>query len=423
MNRKTGIISLLSLFLLINVALSGCSSSINSNSVDDSTTIKLMMWGNGPSEAQGDRQIIEAFEKENPDIQVELVVAPYDNIMQKFVTMSAGNNQPDLIWVQDSYLADFAEKGLLRELDGDLEKAGLSKEEWLPGAIERGTWDNRIYALPRDLITINIAYNRDMFDAAGVTYPQKNWTWDDFLDAAKKLTIRDENGRTVQFGMASYSWQEAIVQNGGALFSPNGSEVLMDRPETVEAIQWVADLTTVHHVAPTTAESQGLGDLFLAGKAAMTFSGPWNWRAYTEETDFKFDVVEVPGGKAGNKSQLLGLPIAIGSQTRHPAQSWKLLEFLTHGKGQEIQSDIVGAYPSVNRAEHFFLKGKYSPEHVEAVPNAMKENTVVMPLFPDLAQAQDLIQPVVDEIARGKERAEVALPKLADQIRKKFGIK
>jgi maltose-binding protein MalE len=70
-----------------------------------------------------------------------------------------------------------------------------------------------------------------------------------------------------------------------------------------------------------------------------------------------------------------------------------------------------------------FLDGQYSPESVEAVPKAMKENTVVMPSFPNLAQAHDLIQPVVDEIARGKQRAEVALPKLADQIRKKFDMK
>ncbi|MET3941966.1 multiple sugar transport system substrate-binding protein [Paenibacillus sp. PvP094] len=420
--RKMKTLSGLIFLILMCLLLTSCTQA-GQTEEGDQKTIRIMMWGNGPAEVNGDRQIIEEFEKQNQDIRVEIVVAPYDNIMQKFVTMSAGNDQPDLVWIQDVYLADFAEKGLLLELNKYMDREKLNKEDWLPGAMERGTWEDKLYALPRDLITINIAYNKDMFDEAGVTYPQDNWTWDEFLDAAKKLTKRDEKGRTLQFGMASYSWQEAIVANGGGLFSQDGSEVLMDSPETIEALQWVADLTTVHHVAPTTAESQGLGDLFLAGKAAMTFSGPWNWKAYTEETKFSFDVVETPAGKAGNKSQLLGLPIAIGSQTKHPDEAWRLLEFLTHGGGQDIQSNIVGAYPSVKRAEKMFLDGQYSPESVEAVPKAMKENTVVMPSFPNLAQAHDLIQPVVDEIARGKQRAEVALPKLADQIRKKFDMK
>lgn len=412
-----------SILMTCCLLLTGCAADNGGVNADGTKTIRIMMWGNGPSEVSGDRQIIEEFEKQNPGIKVEIVVAPYDNIMQKFVTMSAGNNQPDLVWIQDTFLADFAEKGLLLDLDNFFKEKGMNKEDWLPGAIQRGSWNGKLYALPRDLITINIAYNKDMFDKAGVPYPKDNWTWNDFLDAAKKLTIRDAKGRTTQFGMTSYSWQEAIVENGGALFSQDGSKVLMDSPNTIEALQWVADLTNVHHVAPTTAESQGLGDLFLAGKAAMTFSGPWNWKAYTEEAKFKFDVAEVPAGRAGNKSQLLGLPIAIGSQTKHPEEAWKLLEYLTHGGGQDIQSNIVGAYPSVKRAEPFFLEGQYSPDNVESVPKSMKENTVVMPSFPSLAQAQDLIQPVVDEIARGKERADVALPKLADKIRKKFNMK
>ncbi|MBJ9992407.1 hypothetical protein [Paenibacillus sp. S28] len=71
-------------------------------------------------------------------------------------------------------------------------------------------------------------------------------------------------------------------------------------------------------------------------------------------------------------------------------------------RGQDIQSNIVGAYPSVRRAEPFFLQGQYSPDNVKSVPKSMKENTVVMPSFPSSAQAQDLIQPVPHAVCNGK---------------------
>lgn len=183
---KTKLLSGLAILILMCMTLTSCTEAAQEDS-SGKKTIRIMMWGNGPAEVNGDRQIIEEFEKQNQDINVDIVVAPYDNIMQKFVTMSAGNDQPDLIWIQDVYLADFAEKGLLLELNNYMESNKLSREDWLPGAMERGTWADKLYALPRDLITINIAYNKDMFDEAGVSYPQDNWTWDEFLDAAKNL--------------------------------------------------------------------------------------------------------------------------------------------------------------------------------------------------------------------------------------------
>ncbi|MGM7721665.1 sugar ABC transporter substrate-binding protein [uncultured Metabacillus sp.] len=420
--RFTLFVSVLLAFALLLAGCSESSGGSGESSDGKKTTLRVLVWGNGPEELKGEEEIYAKFEEENPNINVELIHAPYDQVMDKFVTMSAGGDQPDLVWLQSAYLPGFAEQGLLMKLDDLIEKAGINKEDWLPGGVEMGTWDETIYALPRDIISHHIVYNKDMFDKAGVPYPQDGWTWDDYVETAKKLTI-EENGKIVQFGSASYSWEEALVENGAAKFSQDGSEVLVDSPEAIEAIQWAADLSNVHHVSPTATESQGLGDLFLAGKAAMAFTGPWNWRPYTTEGKFNWDIVEVPAGKAGNKSQLLGLPIAIGANTEHPEEAWTLLEYLTHGGGQEIQSEIVGAYPSVKSATEKFSEGEYAPANVDTVHQAMEENTVVTPNFPTYSEAMNTLQPVIDQIMNGEVKAEDALPKVADKIRSQLNMK
>ena len=420
MNKKINVVS-------VGVAsiamLSACSG--DGASGDGDVTLRMLAWGNGPAELQGEREILDVFEKENPGIKVELSNVPWENYNERLTTMSAGRNQPDVFWMIDAAaMTNYANQGMLMELDEMIEEAGITEDEYLPGAWDIGTWDGEQYALPRDLISHHIAYNKDMFDAAGHPYPESGWTWDDFLEAAEATTI-EENGRITQFGVAGMIWEEMIVQNGGASFSEDGSAVLIDSPESVEAIEFMRDLIHEYRVAPLATESEGLGNMFLANRAAMSYGGPWHWVQYASEGEFEWDIVEVPAGKAGNKAQLLGLPVGIGSQTEHPEEAWKLLEFLTHGKGQSIQADIVGAYPAVLREADTFTQGQYVPDNVEVVQKTMEENTVLLSMFPDKPAASSLIQPVIDQIMDEERQldANEGLAGVADRIREEFEMK
>ena len=413
---------LFSVTLVLMLALAGCSdkSSTDGSSGKD-VKLRVLIWGNGPSEIAGEEEIYKEFEKEHENIKVDLIYVPWDDQSDKFVTMSAGGDQPDLVWIK-SGVSEFATKGLLKPLDEYIDADGIDKADWLPGGLDLTSWDGEIFGLPRDIITFHIAYNKDMFDKAGVDYPQEGWTWADFLETAKKLTV-EENGRIEQYGIATYSWEEAVIENGGRLFNDEGTEVLFDKPEVIEAVQWVSDLSNVEHAAPTPTEAQGLGDLFLAEKAAMAFAGPWNWRAYTDEGEFNWDIAEVPGGKAGSKSRLLGLPISIGAKSKHPEEAWTLLKWITHGGGQDIQSDRVGAYPSVKRSVDKFSEGEFAPDSVDVVHEAMANNTVAEVKFPKYNEAYAMLTPVIEQIMTGDVKASDALPKIADEIRQKFDMK
>ncbi|XCV44547.1 sugar ABC transporter substrate-binding protein [Bacillus subtilis subsp. subtilis] len=401
--------------------LSGCSGSdTSSGDSKNGVTLRILVWNNNPEGTKLENEIFKAFEKENPGVNVEMVYAPYDKFNDKFLTMSAGGDQPDLVWIQPSAFGQLVSKNVLM----DLSDKEINKDEYLPNILEMGKVDGKQYALIRDAATFQMGYNKDMFDEAGVPYPSDDWTWDDFLNAAKKLT-KVEGGKTVQFGIENYYTGEILVQNGGSYISQDGKTVTVDSPETIEAIQFGSDLINKYKVQPTSAQAQGMSNLFLTGKAGMKLMGPWDWADTEKNVSFEWDVAPMPAGKAGNVSAASYLPIGIGKGTKHPEEAFELLKFLSTGKGQDIQIDTINAIPVVKRHADKITTMKNAPENAASLGTLLQEGKTVMnaPYTPDYAEIANKIQPVIDNINLKDLDAEKELKKIADQIRKEYNLK
>ncbi|AGA23383.1 Sugar ABC transporter substrate-binding protein [Bacillus subtilis subsp. subtilis str. BSP1] len=401
--------------------MSGCSGSdTSSGDSKNGVTLRILVWNNNPEGTKLENEIFKAFEKENPGVNVEMVYAPYDKFNDKFLTMSAGGDQPDLVWIQPSAFGQLVSKNVLM----DLSDKEINKDEYLPNILEMGKVDGKQYALIRDAATFQMGYNKDMFDEAGVPYPSDDWTWDDFLNAAKKLT-KVEGGKTVQFGIENYYTGEILVQNGGSYISQDGKTVTVDSPETIEAIQFGSDLINKYKVQPTSAQAQGMSNLFLTGKAGMKLMGPWDWADTEKNVSFEWDVAPMPAGKAGNVSAASYLPIGIGKGTKHPEEAFELLKFLSTGKGQDIQIDTINAIPVVKRHADKITTMKNAPENAASLGTLLQEGKTVMnaPYTPDYAEIANKIQPVIDNINLKDLDAEKELKKIADQIRKEYNLK
>ncbi|MCY8054423.1 sugar ABC transporter substrate-binding protein [Bacillus inaquosorum] len=422
MFKKKGLgVFLLTLVLALSAFLSGCSGSdTSSGDSKNGVTLRILVWNNNPEGTKLENEIFKAFEKENPGVNVEMVYAPYDKFNDKFLTMSAGGDQPDLVWIQPSAFGQLVSKNVLM----DLSDKEINKDEYLPNILEMGQVDGKQYALIRDAATFQMGYNKDMFDEAGVPYPSDDWTWDDFLNAAKKLT-KVEGGKTVQFGIENYYTGEILVQNGGSYISQDGKTVTVDSPESIEAIQFGSDLINKYKVQPTSAQAQGMSNLFLTGKAGMKLMGPWDWADTEKNVSFEWDVAPMPAGKAGNVSAASYLPIGIGKGTKHPEEAFELLKFLSSGKGQDIQIDTINAIPVVKRHADKITTMKNAPENADSLGTLLQEGKTVMnaPYTPDYAEIANKIHPVIDNINLKDLDAEKELKKIADQIRKEYNLK
>lgn len=421
---------LLGLVSLLLIALVGCGSGSEKSSDGGSgggsegeeVTLRISIWNNNPEGTKLEQEIFQVFEEQNPGVKIEVVTSPYNEYNQKIMTMAAGNEAPDLIWLQPAAFAEFVNNGLIVDLTDKMSE--LDTDEFLPGILELGQIDGKQYALIRDASAFQLGYNKDMFDEAGVPYPEDDWTWDDFIEIGKQLTKFDEDGRPLQFGIENYYTDEILVQNGARILSEDGSTVLVDSPEAIEAITFGRDLIHKHQIQPTAEQAQGIsGGMFLSGLAAMKLMGPWDWKDTNKNADFAWDVVPLPAGKGGNVAAAAYLPIGISTQSEHPDVAWEFLKFLTYGEGQDIQMDKINAIPVVKRNMDQILDMEGAPDNAVSLVHMLEEGRTVQnaPYVPEYNEIKNKAQTVFDNINLNNLDPEPELKKLADEIREEFG--
>ena len=270
-------------------------------------------------------------------------------------------------------------KGVLLNLEPYLEKSQLvGVEDFFPQTVEPYRWDGKhfgqgpIYGLCKDWSPdFLIFYNKNLFDEAGIPYPDGSWTRAEFVEIARRLTKRDEQGRIIQFGVYNNANPEQwIWQSGGRIFSADRMRVLLESPEVIEALQFAADLSTRWHVAPGYAEQaqSPVNVMFETGRVAMCFYGQWFVPQFRKNIkSFAWGVTTPPRHKVD--IYLSGGMVGYGiyAHTKHPQEAWRFMEYLVGPQGQEAIAEIGWNIPGRRETA-------YSPIFVEN-PNLNAEIT------------------------------------------------
>lgn len=320
-------------------------------------TIKFSMWDAIPA----NNNFIEQFMKENPNIKVEVVNIPADNYSQKLNTMVATNTAPDVMLVWECDLPSFAKGGKLVPLDDYMKSTqAFPRGDLIPAVRKIQTISGgKTYGLPWCYAGEILYYNKDMFDAARVAYPTSSWTWDDFANAAKKLTII-KNGKTVQWGCDDITfkgiWYAMIGAAGDPVIDVDGNIKIGEGAR--RALQFQYDLVNTWKVTPEPSASSAGSDLFIAGRAAMTRAGSWMCSSYRQITDFDWDIAPLPK----DKRQYAGLHtgfFTISKDTKNRDAAWKFIEFCMSEEGQRM---ISTAYNNPSAITSFAAKGAYKAQ-------------------------------------------------------------
>jgi len=314
-------------------------------------------------QVDGVKKQIEAFEAKHPNIKVKLEVVPWDDYWVKLQTMMAGGTCWDVFWMDTGfYLKDYVDRGVLVDITPYIEKEGIDLSNYPKGILKIHEYKERYYSLPRDYDTIALFYNKDMFDKAGLKYPDETWTWTDLILAAEKLTIKDEKGRVKQWGIASEAGALNVLQaivfplmlaNGADLYDEEHHKVLFNTPEAKAAVRMLYDLTK-KGFAPKPYQIES--DPFIAGKAAMIFNGSWMLNYYDETIkSFRWGVAPLPiWGKRATVSDSLGNVIWVG--TKHKEEAWEFVKFLASKEAAEILGKMGTVIPAYKGTEKYWLE-------------------------------------------------------------------
>lgn len=284
------------------------------------------------------RGVIEPFAEARPEIKIDLQEIPWDGYYEKYQTLSAAGQAPDLAFVSAAWIQDFARLGIALNLDPFIEKTGAfgpdSADKLFLNTLDglRYPKGGSLYAVPYEWVTIVFYYNKDIFDAAGEAYPTNDWTYAQVLEAGQRLTKR--TGDTVdQYGFISH-WDYSVLDsglhaNGGNILSEDYSQAALDSPQNVETVQWWVDLIQEHGIAPLPAEftEGGPVDFFTSGRVAMAILGVWGIQALREQGKFNWDIAMLPKGTAKQTAVQWPNQYAIAAKTAHPDAAFDFAMF------------------------------------------------------------------------------------------------
>ncbi len=379
----------------------------------EKTTIKVMSFFayDTPAVEYG---VVSAFEQANPDIVVDYQSVPFSDIFTKYKTLIAGNAAPDVMSMNYDNSYTFASLGALEPLDEYIAKSGLDTSTIFASALNMFKVNGVQYSMPATFSDVVLFYNKNLFDAAGLEYPQRDWTQEEFQAAAKALTAdTNGDGKIDQWGYSFPWWPIVFEMYNATLWNVDRTTCTMNSPEGIKAIQSIVDGRYVSKYAMTTEDLavQGDWDTFEAGKLAMLPTGPWAVGTFNEKiTSFTYDIAHMPAGDR-QATHLYANSYAMSAASKNKDAAWKFIEFATGPEGTKIRQD--GKYeisPVKEIAEKYYLASLAGapPEHASVFLEAM-DYAVPQPVHEKWNEIYDAIQPEIDLALVRSESVEDAL--------------
>lgn len=377
-----------------------------------------------PAETELVQAVVNAFVAENPNYRVTVLgydPATYDQVL--LTDISAGT-LPDLFVSADVFTKPFFEAGLTADLRPLANETGFDLEAFDDKFLALAEYEDKIGFLPRAADVVVTYYNKRLFDEAGIPYPTAEWTYADMLDAAEKLTVRDADGTTTQYGAtAGYTWWAywvpMVLAEGGQILSDDNTEAVFNSPEGMRAWGVIFDgLLNGWFVPPSVQNTMG-GEYvpFQNGTAAMTFTIRGLTPTFREQLADDWDVTLVPMGSAGRKTGMGTMGYALSSQTEDPQAAWKLLDYV-YTEGMRF---FMESYLLVPPIETFYEDPAWrdlpGPPYNNEVFVTATEDAMLPPALPFYSTGafRKAMEDGIDAVLLGQMSPEQAVDRMAQE--------
>lgn len=319
----------------------GCSNS-QSASGGNPVTITYEMWQTNMTDYMKER--IASFETENPNIRVELKVPENYQTSSadywKELNADSAENLPDVFVMNAPNFRSYMNEGKLLAINNLIDSSKIISMKALPVSLtDIYKQNDKQYGIPMDYDTIGLWYNKELFDKAGLDYPNLHWTWDDLMSAAEKIdSLGEDTYGFITGAVGQFGYYNTVSGCGGKIADADGN-LCLDDTKTMEGIQAWIDASAY---SPTTEEIEDSGGphmLFMKGKVGMTFGGDWEAADYTSSDSVVADVInvtELPAMTGGSRMSVIhGKANVVSAKTKYPDAAKKFLEYLSSAESFE----------------------------------------------------------------------------------------
>jgi multiple sugar transport system substrate-binding protein len=411
---------LLILLIVATLALGGCQA-VTSSQAAGVTKITLWHGVNPPPNRDVLQVLVDRFNREHPDIQVEsLYVGQAEQQLPKILAAVVGNAPPDLLWFNATITGQLVELDAIRPLDDWLATLPV-KDEIDPALFAAMEYQGHTWSVPFGTNNVGVFYRPSLFKAAGIT--QLPQTWEELRRVAHQLTIdRDGDKRIDQHGMllplgkgefAVFLWLPFMWSGGGELASADHAAVTpsynLVNQGAIASLQFWHDLIQDGAAILSLPERGFEIDGFLAGKVAMQLTGPWTL-GQLKATGVDFDVFPIPAD--------VSRATAIGGENLFafkstPEREQAALKFAEYVVSQQFQTQwaMGTGYLPVN------LKARQSDKYQAFVAEQPAVKVFLeqakygrsRPIFPGYNRLSDSLGRALEAVLLGKSSPAEAL--------------
>jgi len=390
------------------------------------TGIELTVWQFKGGEYQvGFDKLCGEFEQQT-GIKLIIESLDYSRLIQKQVIASKAGTLPDVMEAHVTSVVDpFVRQGYLRPLDDYIEKEGNGfLDQFVPHCVERMRFDGKMYGILENFAPQGIYYNKKMFAEAGIAGPPE--TWDEFKDFAIRMT--DLEKKQYGAGFPGISGDKALIHVAAMVYANKGrigivnGEIMINKPEAVEAIQFQMDLINKYKATTTYVDldSPPLREMFIAGQVGMIEEGGWMTGIIEQKKapEFEYGIAGMPKGKTTGGLASYDASWTIPATSRHPEAAWEFIKFFTSEEANYLRA-LAGMMPStiatferpdIQSNETLSILGKqgsvlnvYDPREYIPIPvDEAKE--VAKQGFQKAALGILSVQQAMDEIAKEWEK-------------------
>ncbi|MCH4039372.1 MAG: sugar ABC transporter substrate-binding protein [Lachnospiraceae bacterium] len=360
-----------------------------SGSKADGKGITVAIWDN--NQLSGLKQIADDWSKES-GVPVKFQVMDWDSYWTTLEAGVSGGQMPDVFWMHSSYADMYTGSDILLPLDDYVDKSDkISFDDYYDGITELYEKDGKHYAIPKDHDTIAVVYNKKIFDKYGVSYPTKDWTWEDFADTAKKITDAGKDdgvyGTYMNTGSNQSGWYDVVYSFGGEIINSDRTKSGMDNENTLKAMNFIGDKILPSCPSQDSMANTSGDTMMISGKLGMYLDGSWMINSYYT-SDIKDDLawVELPyedvnGNGTCDKEERCsiynGLGWSIYKNSPHKDEAFSLIEAMTDKEGQEKQAQLGVTMAAYKDASEKFAEA-FQGMDLSAFTDIENDGTLVM---------------------------------------------
>ena len=260
--------------------------------------VTLTFWhGYTDAEADSLNALLDEWNADNPDIQIDPLFVNNDKALQKLTVALQGEEPPDITYQYGSSLPQLAAAPGLVDLTDWVEQPEVDWEDFIPGARTAATFEGKVLGIPALIDNLALVYNKTLFDDAGLDYPTADWTWDDFRAAAEALT----DPQIKQFGFSYpmdasedtvWHYDPLLWQNGGSILTEDQTQAAFNSAEGVEALELLTGMAVDDESVFLDIQNSAYTDVFNSGRIGMLVTGPWDLPSFP---DVDYGVEVLPG--------------------------------------------------------------------------------------------------------------------------------